>query len=58
VEYTNNKPEPQEARNIGKPASQETKRPWVTPTFERVPLKKALSEQKESGDGIDVGTIS
>ena len=39
---TRHKTKPQETRNTGEPASQETKRPWVTPAFERVPLKEAL----------------
>ncbi len=55
---TNHKTEPQEARNTGELASQETKRPWVTPTFERVPMREALNAQKFTTDGIDVGSFS
>ena len=51
MEDTNNKAKPQEARNTGKLAGQETKRPWVTPTFERVPLKDALGPQTGNADG-------
>ena len=48
---TNHKTEPQEARNTGELASQETKRPWVTPAFERVPLKEALTGGQDGSDG-------
>jgi len=41
-----NKTEPQEQQTAAEP------RPWVTPTFERVPLNEALTGTGPSGDGL------
>ena len=50
MEQTNAQQEPQEQQTAAAP------RPWVTPTFERVPLNEALFGGPGVYDGVYMGS--
>lgn len=50
MEQTDTKQEPQEQQAAASP------RPWITPTFERVPLNDALSGGLGAYDGVYMGS--
>lgn len=53
MEQTNTKPEPQAQPPVTEPTAAPAPRPWVTPTFERVPLNEALLQtQPHISDGM------
>lgn len=50
MNHAPDKLEPQEELKLEEPTSQFVPRPWVTPTFERVPLNEALDNPGSGSD--------